>query len=164
MNAEIGFFKCKENNAFMNLNQLLPLNGMFKGDKNKFFVPILNMGDRNTILQSKRRIGNVYPSSKMCLKAEINQSTNQSINTLSHKPVKELSKEEVQERRTFLKDQLDVRNMMLNQDQQEQVIDLFKTHFDTVSVSSEDYGSSDLLQFHITLLPGSHPVQACSRP
>jgi len=53
---------------------------------------------------------------------------------------------------------------MLNQDQQEQVIDLFKTHFDTVSVSSEDYGSSDLLQFHITLLPGSHPVQARCRP
>ena len=34
MNADIGFFKCKENNAFLNLNQLLPLNGMFKCDKN----------------------------------------------------------------------------------------------------------------------------------
>ena len=59
----------------MNSNQLLPLTSMFKCDKNKFFVPILNMGDRNTILQSKRRIGNVYPSSKMCSKAEINQYT-----------------------------------------------------------------------------------------
>ncbi len=75
MNANIGFFKCKENNAFMNSNLLLPLNGMFKCDKNRFFVPILNMGDRNTILQSKRRIGNVYPSSKMCSKAKINQYT-----------------------------------------------------------------------------------------
>ena len=65
MNANIGFFKCKENNAFMNSNLLLPMNGMFKCDKNKFFVPILNMGDRNTILQSKRRIGNVYPASKL---------------------------------------------------------------------------------------------------
>ena len=37
-------------------------------------------------------------------------------------------------------------------------------HFDTVSVSSKDYGSSDLLQFHITLLPGSHPVRARCRP
>ena len=88
---------------------------MFKCEKNRFFVPILNMGDRNTILQSKRRIGNVYPASKMCSKAEISQSTNQSINTLSHKPVHKLSKEEVQERRTFLKEQLDVKNMIINQ-------------------------------------------------
>ncbi len=129
MNANIGFFKCKENNAFMNSNLLLPLNGMFKCDKNRFFVPILNMGDRNTILQSKRRIGNVYPTSNLCSKAETNQSTNQSINTLSHKPVHKLSKEEVQERRTFLKEQLEVKNMMINQDQQEQVIDLFMKNY-----------------------------------
>jgi len=64
----------------------------------------------------------------------------------------------VQERRTFLKEQLDVKNMIINQDQQEQVIDLFMKHFDAVSVSGEDYGSSDLLQFHKTLLPGSHTV------
>ena len=148
----------------MNSNKLLPLNGMFKYDKNKLFVPILNMVDRNTILQPKRRIGNVYPSSNLCSKAEINQSTDQLINSLSHKPVHELSKEEVQERRTFLKEQLDVKNMIINQDQQEQVIDLFMKQFDTVSVSSEDYGSSDLLQFHITLLPGSNPVRARCRP
>ena len=98
------------------------------------------------------------PAQKMCSKAEINQSTDQSINTLSQKPVHELSKEEVQERRTFLKEQLDVKNMIINQDQQEQVIDLFMKHFDAVSVSGEDYGSSDLLQFHKTLLPGSHTV------
>ena len=54
--------------------------------------------------------------------------------------------------------------MIINQAQQEQVIDLFMKQFDTVSVSSEDYGSSDLLQFHITLLPGSNPVRACCRP
>jgi len=68
------------------------------------------------------------PAQKMCSKAEINQSTDQSINTLSHKPVHELSKEEVQERRTFLKEQLVVKNMIINQDQQEQVIDLFMKH------------------------------------
>ena len=45
MNAKMGFFKCKKNNAFMNSNLLLPMNGMFKCDKNRFFVPILNMGD-----------------------------------------------------------------------------------------------------------------------
>ena len=101
------------------------------------------------------------PSSKMCSKAEIIQSTDQSINTLSHKPVQELSKEE---RRTFLKEQLDVKNMIIIQDQQERVIDLFMKHFHAVSVSSEDCGSSDILQFHITLLPGSHPVRACCRP
>ena len=54
--------------------------------------------------------------------------------------------------------------MIINQDQQEQVIDLFMKYFDAVSVNSEDYGSSDLLQFHITLLPGSHPVRARCRP
>jgi len=45
MNANMGFFKCKKNNAFMNSNSLLPLNGMFKCDKNRFFVPIQVNGD-----------------------------------------------------------------------------------------------------------------------
>ena len=80
----------------------------------------------------------------MCTPAQKCVQRQKSINTLSHEPVQDSSKEEVQERRTFLKEQLDVKNMMINQDQQEQVIDLFMKHFDTVSVSSEDYGSSDL--------------------
>ena len=59
----------------MNSNKLLPLNSMFKCDKNKFVIPIFNMGDRNTILQSKRRIGNVYPQLKNVFKGR-NHSIN----------------------------------------------------------------------------------------
>ena len=129
---------------------------MIKCDKNKFLIPILNMGDKDVIFQSKIRIGKVYPSSQNELKAEIN--------TLSHKPEQELSKKEILERRNFLKEQLGVKEMMLDEDQKEKVIDLFMKYFDAISISSEDYGSSDLLQFHITLLPGSHPVRARCRP
>ena len=94
----------------------------------------------------------------MCTPAQKCVQRQKSINTLSHKPVQELSKEEVQERRTFPKEQLDVKIMTINQDQQDQVIDLFMKYFNAMSTNSKDFSSSDLLQFHITLLPGTHPV------
>ena len=48
--------------------------------------------------------------------------------------------------------------MIIDQDQQEKVIDLLMRYFDAMSTNSKDFSSSDLLQFHITLLPGTHPV------
>ena len=131
MKSGVGFFKCKENNRFMLKDQLLPLNGMIKCDKNKFLIPILNMGDEDVIFQSKIRIGKVYPSSQNELKAEIS--------TLSHKPEQELSKKE-------------------------KIKNLFMIYFDAILISSEDYGSSNLLQFHIILSPGSHPKRTHCRP
>jgi len=131
MKSGVGFFKCKENNRFMLKDQLLPLNGMIKCDKNKFLIPILNMGDKDVIFQSKIRIGKVYPSSQNELKAEIS--------TLSHKPEQELSKKE-------------------------KIKNLFMIYFDAILISSEDYGSSNLLQFHIILLPSSHPIRTHCRP
>ena len=50
--------------------------------------------------------------------------------------------------------------MIIDQDQQEKVIDLLMRYFDAMSTNSKDFSSSDLLQFHITLLPGTHPVWA----
>ncbi len=83
----------------------------------------------------------------MCTPAQKCVQRQKSINTLSHKPVQELSKEEVQERRTFPKEQLDVKIMTINQDQQDQVIDLFMKYFDAMSTNSKDFSSSDLLPF-----------------
>ena len=64
----------------------------------------------------------------------------------------------------FLKDQLKLGESVLNPKEQDEVIDTFLRHFDACSVNDKDFGSSDLLQFHIMLLPGSIPVRARCRP
>ena len=71
----------------------------------------------------------MYPSPKNCSKAEIN--------TLSHKPTQELSTDKVKKRRAFLKEQLSVKDMIIDQDQQEKVIDLLMRYFDAMSTNSK---------------------------
>ena len=83
------------------------------------------------------------------------------VHVLDHSPENKLNREE---RIIFLKEQLKLGESVLSLKEQDEVIDIFLRHFDACSVNDEDFGSSDLLQFHITLLPGSVPVRARCRP
>ena len=152
-----GYFKNKETSAFLNNNNLLPMQGIFNINNNEFVIPILNMGDKTLTIPSRVRLGKIYPGYS---KEQINSE----INTLDHRPETELSVKEIEERRSFLREQLSVKDMVIDKEGQEKVIDIFMRHFDAVSVSAEDFGKSDELQFHITLKPGSHPIRAKCRP
>lgn len=63
MNSEIEYSECKENNAFKKIQtNFCHQIKMLKCDKNEFLVPVLNMGDKDAIFQSKKkkiRIGKV---------------------------------------------------------------------------------------------------------
>ena len=153
--TEIGYFQSKENSHFLNSNNLLLLNGLIKCSKEITLIPCLNLGDKDVKIPSKVRIGKIY----RCSYAKLSE-----INTLNHKQVSELSKAEIQERRRFLKEELNVKDMIVGKEVQEQVIDLFMKYFDAVSISPDDFGSSSLIQFHITLLPGANPIRSKCRP
>ncbi len=53
--------------------------------------------------------------------------------------------------------------MEIEEKLKEQIVDTFLKHWDAVSVRSEDFGKSDLLQFDITLIPGATPIRAKCR-
>lgn len=157
LNSNTGYFKNKETSAFLNNNNLLPMQGIFNINNNEFIIPILNMGDKMLTVPSRVRLGKIYPGhSKEQIRTEIN--------SIDHRPEKELSVKEIEERREFLRKQLSVKDMVVNKEGQEKVIDIFMRHFDAVSVGPEDFGKSDELQFHITLKPGTQPVRAKCRP
>ena len=149
--TEIGYFQSKENSNFLNSNNLLLLNGLIKCSKEITLIPCLNLGDKDVKIPSKVRIGKIY----CCSYAKLSE-----INTLNHKQVSELSKAEIQEPRKFLKEELNVKDMIVGEEVQEQVIDLFMKYFDAVSINPDDFGSSSLIQFHITLLPEANPIRS----
>ena len=155
LKAETGFFQSKENSYFLNSNNLLPLNGIFKTEHNTFAVTVLNMGDKDVVLPKNVRIGKINPGS---------QTQMSDVSTLDHRPEQELSDKDLEERRQFLKQELNTDKMEVEEQIKEQIVDIFLKHWDVVSVSSEDFGKSDLLQFHITLTPGATPIHAKCRP
>jgi hypothetical protein len=56
MNPEIEYSECKENNAFKKIQtNFCHQIKMLKCDKNEFLVPVLNMGDKDAIFQSKNQ-------------------------------------------------------------------------------------------------------------
>ena len=83
------------------------------------------------------------------------------VHVLDHSPENKLNRDE---RIIFLKEQLKLGESVLNPKEQDEVIDIFLRHFDACSLNDKDFGSSDLLQFHITLLTGSVLVRARCRP
>ena len=83
------------------------------------------------------------------------------VHVLDHGPE---NKQYREERLTFLKQQLKLEELVLNESQQNEVLEIFLRNFDACSVNDEDFGASNLLQFHITLLPGSVLVRSRCRP
>ena len=159
--AETGFFQSKENSYFLNSNNLLPLNGIFKTEHNTFMVAVLNMGDKDVVVPKNVRIGKIYPGSQTQMSDVV---TLESVNTLDHRPEQELSDEDLEERKQFLRKELNTDKMEVDEQIKEQIVDIFLKHWEAVSVSSQDFGKSDLLQFHITLIPGATPIHAKCRP
>ena len=64
LRAETVFFQSKDNSYFLNSNNLLPHNGIFKIEHNTFIVTILNMGDKDVVLGKNAGIGKIYPGSQ----------------------------------------------------------------------------------------------------
>ena len=83
------------------------------------------------------------------------------VHVLDHSPE---NKHNRLERENFLKEQLKLSETVLKETQLKEVLEIFLRNFDTCPVNDEDFGASNLLQFHITLLPGSVPVRSRCRP
>ena len=89
------------------------------------------------------------------------------VSALSHKEASKLSEEELRERRDFIVDSLKLDdNKLLQQNPKikAKLISGLLANFDCISVSSSDFGRTDIMDFHIDLKPGSQPVNQKVRP
>ena len=108
---------------------------------------MLNLTDETKPILRRMKIGK-------CIKADSlpvhDASQDRRVNTLGHQPIESLSAAELQERRNFLKQQLELdKNELLTSRQHDRVLQVFLDNFDAVSVSGEDFGCSELVTFHI---------------
>ena len=92
------------------------------------------------VLLKNVRIGKIYPASQTQISDIV---TSESDNTLDHRPKQELSDKDLEERRQFLRKELNTEKMEVEEQIKEQIVDIFLKHWDAVSVSSEDFGKSD---------------------
>ena len=128
-----------------------------QNNDNIFIIYLLNMGDINVVIPFGAKLGSIQP-------ATVLQSNSNMINSLDHIPETDITIKEIIEQRKYISNQLISDDTILNSEQKELFIDMFMKYFDAVSVSAEDVCSSDLIQFHITLKPGTHPIHARCRP
>ena len=83
------------------------------------------------------------------------------VHVLDHGPENKTNRTE---RLAYLREQLALNESVLTEKEQNEVLEIFLRYFDACSISDEDFGASNLLQFHITLLPGSVPVRSKCEP
>ena len=118
-------------------------------------VTVSNLGEDESILPANLKVGIIFESDGM--------GEDPAINTLNHKPVDQLTAEELEERRQFIKESLKLDENVSSADRAK-LEAIFFEHFDALSVGEHDFGKTDLLKFHIQVPKDVVPIRAKCRP
>ena len=89
------------------------------------------------------------------------------VGTLSHKPERELTDKELQERRAYIIEQLKLHENKFLKDKPhllEEIVTMFLQNFDAVAIGPADFGKTDLTEFEIELEPGAKPIRHKVKP
>ena len=157
------YFEPKTDNFMLNEEELFFLRGFYPNNNGVIEVWVLNLTDKPKQLKKNIKVGkccHVYSSPE-----QVEQLQQEPVNVLGHQPAETLTVQETQERKEFLKQQLELdNNELLTNAQKDSIIQIFADNFDSVSVSGEDFGQSELVKFHIQLVPDAKPTRAKCRP
>ena len=142
-------------------NEILVHPGVYQMDDKSIQVKVSNYSSSNYLVKRGTPLGCVSRV-EGTLKADV------FVNSLNHKPVEQLTKSEIQERRDYLIDKLRINeNDLLNKDpkMKEDFIALFLKYFDAVSIEDSDYGETNIMEYKIRLKnPNCEPVNMKCRP
>ena len=118
-------------------------------------VAVSNLGTEPSCIPANMKIGKICESDGL--------GEDPAIYALTHKPQAELSPAEVDERKKFIKESLDLGDQVSELDRQK-LESVFLDHFDALSINEHDFGKTNLLKFHIQVPKGVTPVRAKCRP
>lgn len=118
-------------------------------------------GLKQWFYQKKLEVKKIYPGSQSPMTSV--RAGSVSFSTLNHRPEQSLSARKLEERREFLRKELNIDKIKREKHLKEQIVNTFFRHWDAVSINIEDFEKSELLQLHISLVPGATPICAkCS--
>ena len=146
----------------MNHNELFFVKGLHTNNNGHVTVWVINLSPKSQVIRENWKIGKCFKVDSIPGRVEAVEGT---VGVLGHQATETLTPGELQERRDFLSQQLELdNNMLLSPQQRERVLNIFLDNFDSVSVNGEDFGSSDLITFNIQTVPGAVPHKAKCRP
>ena len=137
-------------------NDVLPMEGVYTFRPTDQAITIMNCSAVPIELSAHDTIGQIYPQTPL-----------EQVNVLNHKPISKLTKEEKEERLTFIRLSLKLEEKELlkgHPDLIEKTVMLFYNNFEALSVADDDFGDTDLVTFKIELKPGSKPFRDKVRP
>ena len=147
----------RKTNKWLNNKQVFVHPGTYHRENNQVKVHITNFSDQDQYLPKSMHLGTI---------AEAIHHSN-SINTLDHRPIQQLSQDELMERRAYIIKQLqleDNRILKQNPEAKEEVIQIFLDGWDAISIHEADYGLTNMMKFHIEVPKGTLPVRDRVRP
>ena len=147
--------------SLLTKNDVLVHPGVYIMGEQSVQIKVSNYSDRSFVIPQGTQLG-------FMSKVESQIPANLFIGSLDHKPIADLSTQELQERRDYLIEKLRINeNTLLNKDPKlkEKFIALFLKYFDAISISDSDYGETNLMEYKIKLKdPNCDPVNMKCRP
>ena len=148
------YFTPDVNRSFLYNKEVLPMEGVYQKQENKIIVVLMNLSDKEAMLPAGAKIGTFRPlqgvTSRTVSQVEID------LNNISEK--------ELQRRRKFIEEKLDVGDKNMKPEMREKVIQLFVKYFEAVSTGGNDLGHTHHGECHIKLKEGAVPFQSHPRP
>ena len=178
LKSPLVYFEPKNDIPDLNNNELLFMKGFYNNQDGLLKVCLMNLSKSVQTVGSGLTVGKVYAASGPPVHPDVQpvqrevQSCSGSgsprsprVQTLDHEAVEDLEETDREERRKYLTTELELdKIVLLNEQEKEELLEIFLDNFDAVSISGEDFGNSNLVQFNIQLLPDTLPHRAKCRP
>ena len=150
------FVKPKYDCKFANKNDLFMHPGCYRREGKDVKVLISNFGEQTIELPAKCHLGH-----------KLEAETDSLINQLSREEIHQLTEQEINEWRKFIIEELKLdENDKLNNNPEakEEIINIFLQNRNAIAINDYDYGSTNLMKFHIDIPAGTKPIRAKLRP
>ena len=148
----------KKTQKWLNKHQVFVHPGVYHRKGNICQIFVTNFKEQTVTIPANCHVGNVK---------EIITHKSPTVSTLDHRPFKELTSKELQERRNYIIQQLELENHKILAQQpemREEIIQIFLKGWSAISVDETDFGRTNAMKFQIQLEPGAKPVRDRVRP
>ena len=148
----------KKTQTWLNKHEVFVHPGVYHRKGNLCKIYVTNFSSKPCKLPKDCHLGNIK---------EAVRHISPKVATLDHKPIRQLSAAELQERRQYIVDQLELKDHKVlkeNPEALEEVIQIFLKGWSAISIDETDFGKTKAMKFQIQLEPGARPVRDKVRP
>ena len=148
----------KKTQSWLNKHEVFVHPGVYYRNGNTCNIYVTNFSTKDCKLPKDCHLGNVKEAVRHMAPR---------VTSLDHRPVKQLSASELNERRQYIIEQLELKDHKVlqgNPEALEEVIQIFLKGWSAISIDETDFGKTKAMRFQIQLEPGARPVRDKVRP